>query len=161
MAYKCALDGFAPYVYNQSQVHVTVSQIRLNHLRLTFGHVSIICSLWPRAYKLQLLLLRGMSMVSCDRPSMGSLLSEWHTASQRMQRWQGACTVTCDEFDMHTVPCYRNTKETELPGCKASGGAQLSPQGASAAHLRSGGATEPAIHTSGLRGGPGSTACPP
>ena len=30
--------------------------------------------------------------------------------------------MTWDEFDMHAVHSYRDTKETELPGCKASGG---------------------------------------
>ena len=40
-----------------------------------------------------------------------------------MQRAQGAFTVTWDEFDMlHAVHHYRNTKETELPGYKSSGG---------------------------------------
>ena len=27
-----------------------------------------------------------------------------------------------DEFVMHAVPHYRNTKDTKVPGCKASGG---------------------------------------
>ena len=35
-----------------------------------------------------------------------------------MQRWQGACTVTWDEFDMHAVHHYRNTRETEIPKCQ-------------------------------------------
>ena len=77
---------------------------------------------------------------------------------------------------LHYVPRYRNTKETghghgcdpgyglpyklpvelletELPGCKASGGEDLPPRASLAAHLRSGGATEPAIHPLATGGG--------
>ena len=69
-----------------------------------------------------------------------------------MQQWQGACTVTWGRI-RHAwcppLPQHQGHKGSEMQGER---GDKLPPQASLAAHLRSGGATEPAIHPTG-RGG--------
>lgn len=65
-------------------------------------------------------------------------------------RNDSACAVTWTNSGACNIPCHRNTKETRVPGCKVSKGG-LPPQASKAAHLRSGGATAPAV-PSGSRG---------